>query len=458
MRFYRWTMVLFAVVILGGGAQLVPTNAQPEKGTAKFPDFEFLPPPDQYTGRVFRLSQEYPGEKPADGTMPDFFKTDFRTQWREYLMQVRAYCFQGNIRVGGDVEADFDVAEQTPPRWFHIPWQHYGPQGREGVHGLTQEAPVQPRQLAWNQTYKGGQTFAVGFFNDLAGYTIGQVWKDHENPDVTKAMFPNGAVIFKLLFVDVPTDQVPSLANPVQWTAFVPPSYTAPSGTPRIFNKLALIQMDIAVRDPRSTIGWVFGTFQYNGALNNANRWENLVPLGAQWGNDPDVTVNDSNPQPVATQPNPLIKESIINPDAKELPPTHLGWNGRLNGPVDNPMSSCISCHMTASVPALVPLSPLFTVNAPVPSPSSPTWMKWFRNIQCGESFDPTLDMKPTDFSLQLAISVQNFNSWKAEAKALSASDYHETSEAPRRKGPPRSPLQVRIRGRNEYKILRDVE
>ena len=61
--------------------------------------------------------------------------------------------------------------------------------------------------------------------------------------------------------------------------------------------------------------------------------WDNLVPLGLQWGNDPDITDNDSNPQPVSTRINPQIKELVINSDAKELPPTHLGWNGRLNGP-----------------------------------------------------------------------------------------------------------------------------
>ena len=31
--------------------------------------------------------------------------------------------------------------------------------------------------------------------------------------------------------------------------------------------------------------------------------------------------------------------------------PGHLGYNDRLNGPADNANSSCMSCHMTASVP-----------------------------------------------------------------------------------------------------------
>ncbi len=459
MRKSRWTAaaVVLAVVSLDAKAQPVPSKAQPDPATAKFPDFEFLPLPENYHGRVFRLSQQYPADRPGEDRMPEFFKVDFRKDWRTYMMQAREYCFRGNITgVGEDVENGWRVADQDPPRWFHMPWQHYGPNGREGVHGLTREAPVQPQQLAQTQVYQGGQTFAVGFFNEFGGYTIGRVWKDHNNPDVSKASFPNGTVICKLLFVDVPTDQVPSLVHPVQWTAYVPPSYNSSSSTPRVFKKLALIQMDLAARDPQAPTGWVFGTFQYNGALNRPNLWENLVPLGIQWGNDPDVTVNASNPQPVVTKPNPQIKQSIINPDAKELPPTHLGWNGRLDGPVDNPMSSCMSCHSTASVPALVPLNPLFQSNPP--AAGSPEWMKWFRNIHCDESFDPSLPIKPTDFSLQLATSIQNFNAWKSLGTALSASEYQAKAGAPERSVPPPSPYQLRINGRVEYKILRDVD
>jgi hypothetical protein len=125
------------------------------------------------------------------------------------------------------------------------------------------------------------------------------------------------------------------------------------------------------------------------------------------WGNDPTVTDSAfTNPQPAVTKINPNLKESAINPDPKELPPTHLGWNGRLNGPVDNPQSSCMSCHMTAEYPALSALSPLFTANPP-PVGSS-TWMRWFQNGKCGVPFDSKA--KSADFSLQLAISMQNFD------------------------------------------------
>ena len=311
MRTVGLSLPLLLLVMNGAtaqtpSAQAVATPSNPSSDP--FPDFEFLPGPANYTGKAFRLSQQYPTALPGNDRIPDFIKIDFKSSWRAYLLAARDYCFKGNITPGGDVEKDWRVADQNPRGWFHMPWQHYGPQGREGVHGLTQEAQVQLKQLAWTQTYTGGQTFAVGFFNDFAAYTIGQIWKDHNNPDLSKGPFPENAVICKILFVDVPFDQVPCLNPPLHWRAYVPPLYTSPPTTPRVFKQLSLIQMDLMVRDRRSPVGWVFGNFQYNGATNHKNLWENLVPLGIQWGNDPDITDNTSNPQPVATQRNPAAQ------------------------------------------------------------------------------------------------------------------------------------------------------
>jgi hypothetical protein len=142
--------------------------------------------------------------------------------------------------------------------------------------------------------------------------------------------------------------------------------------------------------------------------------------VGIQWGNDPDVRDDTSNPQPTVTQPNHKLKETKVNDDPKELPPTHLGWNGRLNGPVDNPMSSCMSCHMTAAAPQKIEMSPLFEKRPP--APGSDQWMRWFQNLKCGERFDPRTT--PTDFSLQTAMALQNFYKWRDEGSKLLASRY----------------------------------
>jgi hypothetical protein len=415
MRYY-----LMATLLLAGAVSSLPPSsggAAAEPAARPFADFGFMPRASSYEGRVFRLSQQYPKELPDARRRPEFFEIDFQKDWRKYLLAARDYCFAGNVR-GGDVEDDWDAAAQSPPRWFHMPWQHFGPSGREGIHGLTKEAPVQVKQLAPTQTATGCQTYAVAVFNEFGGYTIGQVWKDPDHPDARRATFPDGTVICKVLFTDVPPAQVPSLVNPLSWQGYITDNF---SSTHRSIRTLSLIQMDLMMRDPRSPYGWVFGTFQYNGNLNQANRWHNLVPVGLQWGNDPEITDNDANPQPVRTRRNPKLKQTVINED-EELPPTHLGWNGRLNGPVDNPMSSCMSCHATAQAPAKSPLSPLFQDNPP--APGSKEWMRWFQNYKCGERFDKDKPTSATDFSLQLALSLQNFYNWRNEGKGLRAERY----------------------------------
>lgn len=402
--------------------------AQPDKNYVDqhYPDFGYLPSPSQYKDRIFTLSQKYPKAEPDKSERPDFLKINFKEQWRDYLLAAQDYCFKENV-LGGDVADDFDAALADKPTWFHIPWQHYGPSGREGVHGLTKEAPVQPQQLALSQTYQGGQMYAVAVYNRFGGYQIGKVWADKDRPNTKDVRFPVGTVVMKVLFTDVPSEQVPSLVNPLKWNAYVTENYIS---NDRVFKEMTLLQMDLMVRDERAPHGWVFGNYQYNGKMNNKNKWKNLVPVGIQWGNDPDV--NDgtwgeyTNPIPVVTRRNPNLKETIINPDDKELPPTHLGWNGRLNGPADNYLSSCMSCHQTAQSPTKSPSSPLFQAAEKVPAVGSKEWMRWFQNVKCGERFDPEKPTASMDFSLQLAISLQNFYHWKDLSHRTIAGRYRD--------------------------------
>jgi hypothetical protein len=393
---------------------------------------------------VFKLSQDYPSRMPPPADIPEIATRDFealKKAWKQYLLDVRAYCFKGNTGAA-DFEDDWRVENNKDRDWYHMPWQHFGPKGREGIHGLTKEAPVQPRQLAWTQSYSDGQTYAVAVYNEFGGYTIGQVWKDHEHPakDLKKIEFPVGTVVCKVLFVDVPTDQVVFLSPPLKWQGYI--TATFQSNTRSIRN-LSLIQMDIMVRHKTAPSGWVFGTFQYNarrpGADATKPSWDNLVPVGLQWGNDPDVKENSSNPQPITTLINPKLKESAINDDATELPPTHLGWNGRLNGPVDNPMSSCMSCHMTAETPQRSQISPLFEKNPPPPGEKQ--WMRWFDNLKCGQRFDT--DAMSTDFSLQMAIGLQNFRTWRDEGSKIVA-DRYKPMKVPARVKPAPTPLHLR--------------
>ena len=213
--------------------------------------------------------------------------------------------------------------------------------------------------------------------------------------------FPVGTVSFKLLFTDATAAEVPYLADSVEWQAMI--NETGPGPDFVIQNSrvsspvpMRLLQVDIAVRDSRAdgTTGWVFGTFVYNAALKQAGDtpWDRLMPVGIMWGNDPNFT-----PAP-GTRP----AESWVNPDAVTLLTTsvrnQLGYQGRVNGPVDNPMSSCLSCHMTAQdKPAPI----MFERRADTgtdPYYAARPRSDWFRNLKSTDPFKP--GKNPLDYSL----------------------------------------------------------
>lgn len=422
-------------------ALATPLTATPlTAGT--FPDFGYNPKDANYQGPLFLLSQEYPASLSKEAKVPPAFfdklpkelSSNFE-EWRAYMDAAKQYCLEGNA------ETNWVVRENKVRHWFHMPWQHYGTSGREGVHGLTKEAPIQPQQLAATQV-GAGQTYAIGIYNEIGAYTIGQVWKDSQKPNPAATSKPNsfgnGTVVCKALFADVDLNTVPFLANPVLWDAYITDSY---SSNNRVMKKVALIQMDVAIRDERvKETGWLFGTFQYNGALAKEASWNNLVPVGIMWGNDPEQTGSEyTNPQPTVTKINPNLKQTAINANTKELPPTHLGWNGRLNGPVDNPQSSCMSCHMTAEYKQLVPMSPLFQAKEHIPAEGSAEWMKWFQNIPAGQPFTP--GAQSTDYSLQLSSGLANFESWKCNQGGVFVDE--ENACAPKEKEQPKTLLKA---------------
>lgn len=410
-----------------------------------FPDFGFMVPVDEYMQKysdqpLFRLKTDFPTVKPKK--QPDFIqKVDFRKNPLEYLLAVRDYAFDGNL-------PDWDPFKNPKRGWYHIPWLHptatgpnaYPPNGgTEGFHGLIKEAGLSPLQLGPGQKGKDGSysVYAITLVNDMAGYTLGKMWKDPMNPDpkATDARygggFPPGTVFAKLLFTDAPQgdDKIPFLENPLQWTAYITESFY--STKPRVVGKVNLLQMDIAVRDTRAEgkdgTGWVFGTFAYNGQVNNPNKFLNLVPVGIMWGNDPENKVNTTNPfPPTQTKVNPDLKEGVVFASA-QLPPQHLGWNGRLNGPADLNTTSCLACHIAAQYPAVTPLVPNGAVpdggQTPPKEGGSAEWMKWFQNVPAATSMDPRV--YSTDFSFQVAISLQNFYTVKTSLLQGSyANDY----------------------------------
>jgi hypothetical protein len=332
--------------------------------------------PEGWTGPKFRLSQSYPTRKPGPGAAP-WRQIDFRTDALGYLRAVLDYSLQGNVAV------DFAGQDNRVRKWYHAPWLHASDfSGREFIHGMTRERNSDAGQLAPTQQRKT-QTWAVGMYNAPGGWVLGQVWKNRDNPLHNATVpFPEGTVAFKLLFTTATVAEVPQLKRTLEWEADIERSRGL---EPR--PKVRLLQIDVAVRDKRAdpTTGWVFGTFVYNGDAPGATVWDRMVPVGAMWGNDPD-RIADGGP----------LSETVINPEARPLV-THLGYKDRLNGPFDNKVSSCMSCHSTAEAPVDMSEPP----TREIPRGEAPAELaRYFRNIKAATPF--TAGRISLDYSLQL--------------------------------------------------------
>lgn len=400
-----------------------------------YPDFGFMVEPSVYFAcfsdqPIFRLKTDFPDELPAE--MPAFMALDPTdpAQAMAYLQGVKDYALAGNM-------PDWDPHMNDVAAWYHIPWLHSSPTayppngGTEGFRGLIKEAPISANQIGPNQVDQDGNysVYAITLINDVAGYTLGKMWADPLMPDpaTTDARygggFEDGTVFAKLLFTDAAKDgaDIAVLENPVEWYGYTTENFWL-SDTRKV-QPLRLVQMDVAVRDSRAgETKWVMGTFAYNGQADpsagdtETRMRNNLIPVGLQWGNDPQNTDPGYITAFPATQTsaNPDLEETIIFSDPSTnpyLPPQHLGWNGRLNGPVDLSTTACLSCHIQAQYPALTSLVPDGAVpdgGATVPSQAgTEEWMFWFQNTPAATSTNTAA--YSTDFSFQVAISLTNF-------------------------------------------------
>lgn len=357
----------------------------------RFPDAS-IPPPKEWTGRVFRLSQDYPTSVTPEKNLP-WLKYDYKTQPTAYLMAVYSYILEGNI------EANWVIQENKVRKWYHAPWMHYRissgvDMAREPLQGITRERDSRPYELSPTQEIVH-QNWAVGFYNPAGGYTVGQVWKNHNEPDPSKALFPEGTVSAKIIYTEADSTEVPYLKGAPSTTAYV--YRKAWDSSKRVLKTLYLLQIDFAVKDSRakSTTGWIMGNFIYHSEVKNENPWLRVMPVGLSWGNDVGIT-----PENVKTTP---LFQTYINPDVRAI--AHLGWAGRLNGMIDNPQSSCVSCHGTAAYPSIIE-------GASSDNNTTKEQLSWF-NVNANENTTYLPNTTSLDYSLQLTIGIGNFYSWK---------------------------------------------
>ncbi len=363
---------------------------------------------------VWQPSFKFPQSPPPANDPKPWLAIDPTQKPADYANAVLAYFMEGqNTKT-------WRVQDNPVRKWYHMPWMHAGTLGREVIHGLTRERNATPGTLAPTQK-KCPQTWSIGFFNPAAGYQLWKIWNDgNSNPDFSAATMPEGTVVVKLLFSQADPKEVPYLKGSPSFTANVATPAGGAVGTKcvpvgetrRAKGTVRLVQVDFAVKDKMHApkTNWVFGTFAWRKEAPGNTAWKKLVPVGVTWGNDPELsdTLAAGGQKPT---------ESIV---LNKFGFTRVfGRGGRMNGPLDNPLSSCMSCHQTAQKPNSASLTP----------GSNDKWETakcWFRDLSSTDAFGnpPTATScgnnagkQSLDFSLQLEVGWRNW----AEAHQPSA-------------------------------------
>ena len=368
----KWGMVIVGTLITLVVASILTDRSSRATSALVTPAFRNSvdSPPPGWTGPVFKLSNNYPRERPvceAPWLKRPVSFTSPNPKWRDwegYVQDIIDYAKAGqdpNLTDGWNVK----VGGQT--RWFHVPWMAYDVErGREFTHGLTNElstalskfiGPGRGTGLHTLPEAKSSanvdplfETWSVGMYNPCGGWSIGKVFPPSGDPatyteggkNFARGMpFPEGTLVIKILNTTADQSAVPYLKGAPTWKANAHKQISATeySTCEREVRDVHLIQMDLAVVDSRSPTRWVYSTLAYDGTHPGKTVWDRLRPLGVQWGNDPL-----SFPAVPKSQSKPL-RETVLAPiNIFE----HYGCNKRLAGTVDQSNSSCVSCHMGA--------------------------------------------------------------------------------------------------------------
>lgn len=283
------------------------------------------------------------------------------------------------------------------------------------------------------------QNHAVMYYNGIAAEMLGRVWANPYAPRIDQIVFPEGSISVKIEALTATEAVWPVVYRASTWQVYRPSvadQLDPPAGgaKPQLLT-VRPFQMSVAIKDriASPTTGWVFAAFVYDAASNGSTPWDRFVPVGAMWGNDPQLAAS-----PSGNNGNPdNLQETWFNGSAPLFTHGTRGWGGRLAGPMDvadrvNVLftsgnnqsanlrqvgaSSCLSCHSAAEFPWTRNLYP-----APVRSfprngdpfvlyqPGSPEWARWFQNpaVPKGVSNATVPRGLDYDFALMFALGTQ---------------------------------------------------
>jgi len=375
------------------GHKVTTTPLTPEQ--EEFQPYRNEVPPDSvYSGPLFKLSHNYPESVNAVVNPPwdRALKNQPLSQLNvfAYMNALKGFVAPNLIPFFTD-NSNWDAAKH---HWFHEPWTGIE---REPILGTYQGNGNSAHMFKSLTVDEAG--YVLTLYNPTAAYTVGKIWgKSGKAPNLLNnaTQFKEGSVIVKLAFSNVNGDKWPVMQGAQTFKIYdTLATDTIPTKKYKL-RKVSFFQMDIIVKDSKASpkTGWVYSTFVYDKDVNGGSTllgfWNQMVPLGAMWGNDPDII------SPI-TPPYPRLRETAINPNAPFYSKETLGWGGRLSGPNDGAvalndtdfngtaykrlaLSSCMSCHSPAQDQFVSFLLPAASDSTPTYVPRGKNWRLWFQN------------------------------------------------------------------------------
>jgi hypothetical protein len=397
-----------------------------------------LYPVGQWTGPYRTLNFDYPGKAPASGWLATAARAPISVATAPaYIAQLKKFV-EPSMRDMIEKPNTWNAAQKG---WYDMPWQAEGSAtgGREAILGSF------AGQILPAGAFKGLdvplQNHTVVYYDALSATMLKRLWANPFNPDRNNVVFPEGAMVVKAAGVTVTPEQWPVLRDAAIWNVWRPtvadtlkPAQTpAVAPTPTLL-PLRVLQFDIIVKDSVASpkTGWVFTTFVYKFDAPGTGAWDKLVPLGAQWGNDPELALSASG-RALGDKLMPL-QENWINPQAPAFSKEMLGWGGRLSGPIDvakrhnviftdgeirteQRTSACMSCHGTAQYPFITNFYPapnrtLSPDGSPflLYAPGSKDWARWYQNRSGTEPQNKNAGTTALDYDMLIMLALAAFD------------------------------------------------
>lgn len=285
--------------------------------------------------------------------------------------------------------------------WYQEPWTGAL---RESILGTYVGSPFGPNTFTTLDSSM--TTYVLTMYDERAANTLYNMWgTDATDINLTKnaSQFAQGSVIIKFAFTTANYPLWSDMKEAIEMPIYDTCTYCKQNGTPYALRNVSLFQFDIIVKDTITApqTGWVFSTLVYDKNAKGKDAWDKMVPLGAMWGNDPNVNSTLTPKKP--------LRETVINKLAPLYSKETLGWGGRLSGPNDGAViplaklpdgkvveniaaSSCMSCHSVAQGPCCPDTLSAFLLptywslangdTMPIFEPGGKQWIQWNQNRQ----------------------------------------------------------------------------